>query len=205
MTEHNVTYMCPTLEGEEIFEGFDSNAPLNIQTKMERLEFSGEYKTLATLTLPYTMTGRLEFASIHSNPPGIRTIQPAVVMKKVGNSKLLWTGSAMENQSPYLTKKVVDRLVKSLIEKPSIEVDAPACVEVVQWENEKGVLLTIFNEQEHYPFIPVSELSVTVSKGIKKAVDLSSGEELNVERHNDGTSTIYLPKLALFQFIEAAE
>lgn len=202
MTEHNVTYMCPTKEGEEIFEGFDTNAPLNIQTRMERLEFSGDYETLATLTLPYTMTGTLEFASIHSNPPGIHTEQPTVVLKKYGDSKILWTGSPMENQSPYLTKKVVGSLVKLLVVKPSIKVDAPACVEVVQWEKEEGSLLTVFNEQENYPFIPVSDLSVTLLKEVKKAIDIGTGEELKVENHSDGTSTIFLPKLTVFQFID---
>lgn len=202
MTEHNVTYMSPTPEGEEIFEGFDTKAPLNIQARMEQLEFSGEYEKLATLTLPYTMTGRKEFASIHSNPPGISTVQPTVVLKKVGNSKVLWTGSPIENQSPYLSKRVVGRLVKLLIDKPSIRVDAPACVEVVEWDQGDSTLLTVFNEQEHYPFIPIGELSVTLPREVKKAVNIGTGEELKVEKHADGTSTIYLPKLDLFHFVK---
>lgn len=201
MTEHNVTYMSPTEVGEEIFEGFDINAPLNIQTRMEQLSFTGQYETLATLTLPYTMTGTKDFASIHSNPPGIRTEQPTVIIKNINGSKLLWTGSPMENQSPYLTKKVVGRLVKLLIEKPSIEVNAPACVEVVQWEKEDSTLLTVFNEQENYPFIPVSELTVTLPKEVECAINIGTGEKLKVEKNGDGTSTIYLPKLELFHFI----
>ncbi len=205
MTEHNVTYMSPTAAGEELFEGFDVNAPLNIQTRMEQLKFSGEYEILAKLILPYTMTGRKEFASIHSNPPGIRTEQPVVVLKKIGSSKILWTGSPMENQSPYLTKKVVGRLVKSLIDNPSIQVEAPACVEVVQWVKPDSTLLTIFNEQEQYPFIPVSELSVTLPKTIRKAVNIATGEELKVERKDHGWTTVYLPKLELFHLVECTE
>lgn len=202
-TQHNVTYMNPTEAGREIFEGFDDKAPLNIQDKMEQLEFCGEHEVLATLTLPYTMTGTHDFASIHSNPPGINTTQPTVVLKTVGKSKILWTGSPMENQSPYLTKKVVGRLVKMLIDHPSIDVDAPACVEVVQWDREKDTLLTVFNEQEHYPFIPIGETTVTLHKNIGKAVDLGSGEELKVENLTDGKSVIHLPSLKLFRFILA--
>lgn len=202
MTKHNVTYMSPTAEGEDIFVGFDELAPLNIQAHMEQLEFKGEYTVLATLALPYTMTGTKDFASIHSNPPGIFTEQPTVVLKDCGNSKLLWTGSPMENQSPYLTKRTVGRLVKLLIKKPSVQVEAPACVEVIQWKKKDGILLTVFNEQENYPFIPVNDIVITLPETVKNAVDVSAGKELTVTINADGSSSICLPKLELFCFVE---
>ena len=202
MTRHNVTYMSPTDDGEAIFEGFDSNAPLNIQTNMEQLEFSGEYQVLATLTLPYTMTGTGDFASIHSNPPGIHTQQPVVVVKNVNSSKILWVGSPIENQSPYLSKRVVGRLLKLLTGEISIKVDAPACVEVVQWKMEKGSLLTVFNEQEHYPFIPVGTVSVTLPGVVKRAVNVGSGKEFEIRYNEDGSSTVILQDLDVFLFVK---
>ncbi|MBQ7371731.1 MAG: alpha-L-fucosidase [Blautia sp.] len=202
LTEHNVTYMSPTKAGETVFDGFDASAPLNIQNRMELLEFSGEYETLATLTLPYTMTGKTEFASIHSNPPGIPTVQPVVVLKKTGASKLLWTGSPIENQSPYLSKKVVGHLVQLLISKPSIHVEAPACVEVIRWAQGDNELLTVFNEQEKYPFIPVAEAAVTLPREVRRAVNLANGEELPVEKREDGSSVIKLSGLDIFQFVK---
>lgn len=73
LTQHNVTYMNPAEKGKEFFEGFDCTSPLNVQTKREQSIFYDEYNLLATITLPYTMTGTGEFSSIHFNPPGVHT------------------------------------------------------------------------------------------------------------------------------------
>lgn len=94
-TAHNFTYMSPTEAGAELFAGFTKRTPLTID--MHQIEIEVEDDTdmtvLATLTLPYTMTDTYEFAAIHSNPPGIYTDRPCAILKKVGDSSIIWTAA----------------------------------------------------------------------------------------------------------------
>ncbi len=201
MTEHDVTYMNPQVGAGDIFEGFNEIAPLNVQSKMEQLEFEGEYTVLATITLPYTMTGTIEFASIHSNPPGIHTDQPAVVIKNVGKGKILWTAAPLEDSKPYMSKVVVGKLVNMLLEEKKLEIDAPACVEIVEWQKENKKYLGVLNEQESSPFIPVGDIVVKTSERIIKAVCIDTGEKLEIEE-KDNRWVLKIPKLSVFHLIE---
>ena len=201
MTEHNVTYMNPTVEGKEIFVGFDDIAPLNIQGRMEQLRFSGEHEVLATITLPYTMTETLDYSAIHSNPPGIRTSVPCVVRKKVGKGEILWTSAPIENAPPYMSRCVVGRMVKEMVEIPSLEIEAPGCVEVIEWVKEGESYLAVMNEQEHSPFIPVNDIFVTVPRKINRAVDVGTGIELQLEKTDNGTK-ISVSKLQVCNIIK---
>ena len=201
MTEHDVTYMSPEENAMDLFEGFSKEVPLNIQNPMERMKFEGEYTVLATRTLPYTMTGTSEFSSIHSNPPGVYTDDPAAIIKNVGKGKILWTAAPIEDSKPYMSKRVVGKLIQNLRGKKEIEVEAPACIEVLEWEKENEFYLGILNEQESSPFIPVNNIEIRLKKNIKKAVCLNSGEELELIYEDDNV-VIKIPQVQVFLLIE---
>jgi hypothetical protein len=201
MTKHAVTYMSPTEEGKEIFEGFTKTSPLNVQSPMEQVRFHGEHTVLATLTLPYTLTGTKDFSSIHSNPPGIFTDLPAAVIKSIGKGKILWTAAALENSRPYMSKQVVGRLVSSLVPEKKLTVHAPACVEVMAWKKGSKTYLGILNEQEHAPFIPISQLTIDLPFSCHKAICLDTGETLSLETTAE-TTTLSIPPLEVFHLIE---
>lgn len=200
MTLHNVTYMNPTEKGKEFFVGFDESSPLNIQAGMEQMSFTGDCEVLATMTLPYTITNTSDFSSIHSNPPGISTLKPVVVEKSVGAGKILWTAAAIENSKPYMSRQVVGRLIQHYSGKSEITVEAPACVEVVRWKNDK-MYLGVLNEQQSSPFIPVNDITITIPEKIQKAVCINTKEELELVHGEFGT-IIVLPQLNVFQLIE---
>lgn len=201
MTEHDVTYMSPEENAMDLFEGFSKEVPLNIQNPMERMKFEGEYTVLATRTLPYTMTGTSEFSSIHSNPPGVYTDDPAAIIKNVGKGKILWTAAPIEDSKPYMSKRVVGKLIQNLRGKKEIEVEAPACIEVLEWEKENEFYFGILNEQESSPFIPVNNIEIRLKKNIKKAVCLNSGEELELIYEDDNV-VIKIPQVQVFLLIE---
>ena len=201
MTKHNVTYMSPTKAGREIFVDFDGVAPLNIQGKMEQLEFSGEHEVLATMTLPYTMTATLEYSSIHSNPPGVYTSVPCVVRKKVGNGEILWTSAPIENETPYLSRCLVGKLMKDLVGVSSLEMESPGCVEVIEWVKDGKSYLAVMNEQDHSPFIPIHDIFITVPRRIDSAIDLGTSTKLQLEEVGNGTK-IAVPKLQVCNVIE---
>lgn len=201
MTEHDVTYMSPEDHAKDLFEGFSKEVPLNIQSSIERMKFEGDYTTLATITLPYTMTGTSEFSSIHSNPPGVSTDDPAAIIKKVGKGKILWTSAPIEDSKPYMSKKVVGKMVELLRGEKEIEVNAPACIEVLKWTKENKIYLGVLNEQEKSPFIPVSNVKIKLNENIKKAVCVSTGEEISVE-YEDGKTVLTIPEIQVFSLVE---
>ncbi len=201
MTEHDVTYMSPEDHAKDLFEGFSKEVPLNIQSSIERMKFEGDYTTLATITLPYTMTGTSEFSSIHSNPPGVSTDDPAAIIKKVGKGKILWTSAPIEDSKPYMSKKVVGKMVELLRGEKEIEVNAPACIEVLKWTKENKIYLGVLNEQEKSPFIPVSNVKIKLNENIKKAVCVSTGEEIPVE-YEDGKTVLTIPEIQVFSLVE---
>lgn len=203
MTRHTVTYMSPTQEGREFFTGFDAASPPNIQAGMEQLGFHGACQVLATITLPYTMTDTCEFASIHSNPPGISTARPAVVIKKVGDGKILWSAAAIENSRPYMSRQAAGNLLGYLNGKASVRVKAPACVEVVCWKNDR-TYLAVLNEQERAPFIPVNDIVITIPKVFRRAVCICTEEELQLKTGSFGTE-IVVRQLEVFRLIALYE
>ena len=205
-TEHDFTYMSPTEAGKELFEGFTSNTPLTIpmyQTEGELLaqDGDGSVTVLATKTLPYTMTNTYEFAAIHSNPPGIYTDKPAVVLRQIGESKLIWAAAPIEMSRPYLSKQVFKRIVEFLRKDVTLESNAPKFVEIVSWEKEGKQYLSVINQQEESPIAPMYDIWITVKAG-QKARLLPAGEELEVEKLEDGRLKLMVPKLEIFHMIE---
>lgn len=200
-TEHDVTYMNPTKAGQEFFEGFSAASPMNVQGRMEKVDMSGEYEMLATITLPYAMTGKREFSSIHSNPPGIHTQFPAAVRKHVGRGTVIWTAAPIEESRPFMSRRTVGRMLKSLAGQPAFASNAPSFVEIVGWKKDGQTYFAAINEQENSPVAPMYDITITLPYEIRGAELTEQGEELRVEIQ-DGTSVIYLPKLEIFQMIK---
>ena len=118
---------------------------------------------------------------------------------------ILWTGAMLEDQTPYMTKKAVGRLLRSLICTESYTVEAPSCVEVVSWRKDETDYFGVINEQENYPFIPVDNISITVKKKITRTIDLCSGDELYTEYDGKGNTRIRIPKLSVFLIIKTED
>ena len=100
-----------------------------------------------------------------------------------------------------MSKRVVGKLIQKLRGEKEIEVEAPACIEVLEWEKENEFYLGILNEQESSPFIPVNNIEIRLKKNIKKAVCLNSGEELELIYENDNVD-IKIPQVQVFLLIE---
>lgn len=203
VTEHNFTYMSPTGEGRNILEGFDALSPLTIPMSQVMVEVTSEegLTVLATRTLPYTLTNTEEFAAIHSNPPGIYTDAPCLVMKDTGKGKIIWSAAPIEMSKPYMSRQVFLRIIRALTNEPVFVSNAPKFVEVLFWEKEGKDYLAVVNEQEESPIAPMYDIHIDVKRTGKKAVLLPGGEELSSEMIDEETMRIYLPKLEIFHVI----
>lgn len=200
-TEHDVTYMSCTPAGQHLFPGFSHKNPMTVQDKQELIEVVGDAEVLATLTLPYTMTGKCEFASIHSNPPGVWTDSPAMILKKVGKGQILYVTAPIERSQPLMSRRAVGCIMRSLAGDLKFTSDAPNCVEVINWEKEGKTYFAVLNEQEQAPYHPMHEITVTVPYVVKGAHLLETNEALKVETEGN-RSKIFLPKLNVFLMFE---
>lgn len=204
-TAHNFTYMSPTEAGKEFFQGFNYLSPLTIdmhQTEIEVVDDT-DLTVLATQTLPYTMTGTHEFAAIHSNPPGIYTDKPCAILKKVGDSQIIWLAAPIEMSRPYISRLVYRRMLNYLIGEPSFTSNAPKFVEVLEWKKDGTDYFAVINEQEESPIAPMYDITIEVKKPDKKAYLLPEETELPTEVKGD-TLKIKIPKLDIFHMIKLA-
>ncbi len=202
-TEHNFTYMSPTEAGKEILEGFNALSPLTVpmpQIVAEVTDTEG-LTVLANRTLPYTSPLTTEFAAIHSNPPGIYTDEPCLVLKETKKGKIIWSAAPIEMSKPYMSRQVFLRIVQSLMKTPVFTSNAPKFVEVFFWEKEGKEYLALINEQEESPVAPMYDIYVDIKRTGKKAFLLPEGQELRSEMVDAETMRIYLPKLEIFHMV----
>ena len=203
-TEHEFTYMRPTEAGMDIFEGFGKLTPLTVPMAQVEVKITNPegVTVLATRTLPYTLTNTEDFAAIHSNPPGIYTDEPCMILKDTGKGKIIWSASPIEMSRPYMSRQVFKRIIQSLIKEPAFVSNAPKFVEVVNWEKDGSDYFAIINEQEESPVVPMHDIYIDVKKPDKKAVLLPDETELKTEVMNGDTLRIYLLKVEIFQMIK---
>jgi hypothetical protein len=202
VTQHNFTYMSPTPARASYFEGFSKHEPLTIPMQQQIVEVTGDCEVLATVTFPYTMTETDQFSAIHSNPPGVYTDMPAVILKKVGKGKILWAAAAsIEATQPYMSRNVVKRLLDTLTGSYSFSSNAPAFVEIIGWHKAGRTFFAAINQQEIAPIAPMYDIYIDVPYMMTEAKLLNTGEALVLERQN-GHTKIKLPKLEVFHIVE---
>lgn len=203
-TEHGFTYMSPTEAGKDILKGFDKLTPLTVpmaQTTAEIVDAEG-LTVLATRTLPYTLTDTEDFAAIHSNPPGIYTKEPCLVLKDTGKNKIIWSAAPIEMSRPYMSRQAFLRMIQMLVKEPAFVSNAPKFVEILAWEKDGRNYFAAINEQEESPVAPMYDIYIDVKAPDKKAYLLPTGEELASEVIGGDTLRIYLPKLEIFRILE---
>jgi len=203
-TEHEFTYMSPTKAGKDILQGFDKLTPLTVpmaQVKARIVDEQG-ITVLATRTLPYTLTDTQDFAAIHSNPPGIYTDEPCMILKDTGKGRMIWSAAPVEMSRPYMSRQVFLRMIQALVKEPALVSNAPKFVEVLAWEKDGKEYLAAINEQEESPIAPMYDIYIDVKDQGQKAYLLPGRAELRTELHDGGMLRIYLPKLEIFQMIE---
>lgn len=88
-TQEETVYIAPksNTDAAEAFGWFNEDYPLQIDGTAPIAEGIKEKCVLATLTLPYTSQDTVEFASMHSNPPGIKTKNPVIACADYGKGR----------------------------------------------------------------------------------------------------------------------
>ena len=199
-TVENNVYLAPTIDDGFMYFNkkyplpFDGTAPIVFATK--------DVEVLATLTLPYTKPDDINFASIHSNPPGIATDHPIIIKTKYGKGNVIWSGVPIEAVNMYEYNVIFNNLLASIMPDyaPSFKSNAPDSVEITLFKDDLGFRLNAINVLE-VPFSrigPDFTVSVKTGKEPKKVALLPSETAVPFE-FNDGYTTFTVKNFKIFE------
>lgn len=153
-------YVSPTAASESWFGDFDAKYPAFSTTYGFRVRPRDGAELLATTTLPWPQTNASRFASIHSDPPWQATDQAELVRNRFGQGTCIYAATPWE--SVDVLHDVFLNLLRQLCPEPTLEVVAPASVEVTLFHQPERsrYVLTLVNFQDRLPNIPIESLTV---------------------------------------------
>lgn len=161
-TEESSVYISPVDTYERLFGGFNTKYPLPFEGRAPVVTPGKNAEVIASLVLPYTKPSELQFAAIHSDPPGIPTTIPAITVNKYGKGNVIWSAVPIEGvdypEYGNILLSILDR-VRSL--DNSFMSDAPGYVEITAFQDDSSILvnLSVLNEEA----ATVSQMPFTVT------------------------------------------
>ena len=192
-TKEKVIYTAPEDTVSHCFDYFTKARPLHFETTAPIVSGITKETVLATLTMPYTHQNTTLFASIHSNPPGIRTEYPALAMTSYGKGTVLWSGLSIESEEFYDYRRIFVSLLKELLGlSPTVSSDAPKDVEITAFETETGVLLHTVLLCEDYSARKTEDFHVSVTCKSKPKKVLLLPKESTVPCEISGNTVSFL-------------
>lgn len=165
-TEHNATYLAPTDAGKPYFGDFDEKYPLPIEASLPIVEAPAA-DVLATVTLPFTKPMERRYASIHSNPPGIATVIPAVIRKRVGSGTVIWSAAPIECDERRSHRRILHAILGGVIGYDTLTVrsDAPRQVELVTFKRDGDMLISAIDLKCTDELLPIRDFTIEISCG----------------------------------------
>src|SRR5262249_9516544 len=150
------------VDGQPMFVEIDETYPAFHTGYGTRITPHDGTQVLATTTLPWPTDDPSRFASIHSNPPWIKTEQAEIVAHEFGNGRTIYSASVIENSE--IMEATLISLLKSLAGPPTCEVDAPPFVETTLFyqQNRGRFKLSLVNFPSELPGVPVHDIRVTL-------------------------------------------
>lgn len=162
-TKERYTYIAPADKFSNLFPEYSLKYPAGMDATQMKLRIHPGAETVGTLVLPYSDPADPDrFSSIHSNPNGIATDQPAVVLNQFGKGKVLYVAGELEGSDLYTD--ILGNLIRLLSNEFTFEAAAPPPVEISAFrqEDKKRLLINCVNFQEPGPNIPVEGITMKV-------------------------------------------
>jgi beta-galactosidase GanA len=172
-TREAFTYIAPAEGATELLAGYSSQWPVGLDQTQTMVHAREGAQVLGYTVLPYTdPADRRRFASIHSNPPGIATGYPAVVLNHYGQGQALYVTASLEGAEIH--REVFLSLLRHLVGPLTTEADAPKAVEMTTFHqpDKQRYLVSLVNFQRDLPNIPVQGVRVRVRLGDRRATHL---------------------------------
>ena len=200
-TKERFTYIAPEPGYESLMPDYSRKYPLGLDSNQVLVKARDGVTVLGKITLPYTDPAeRGIFSSVHSNPPGIPTEYPAIVIHAYGKGKVIYSTASLE--SVDYARGIFVNLLKMFQYPFSFEADAPGAVEVTLFDQpeQKRFMINLHNFQKDLPNIPVEGARVRVRLAGKtpgRLLRLPDGKELDYSI-KDGLVEFVAPRLETF-------
>ena len=186
-TDVKNVYSAPTEQGKVLFAPFSEKYPLSLSDKHPLVKMNNpDVSVLATLTLPYSHpTDKTKFASIHSNPPGIETDIPMIVVKNRGKGRVIWSAATIEGMEMDEYQHVVQKLLltKDNLMQLHLAGEKPRNVEITLFSDESGMCINAVNltDDSVSAAVPGFNIHVRTEKAPKKVALLPEETEIPFE------------------------
>jgi len=164
-TQEIVTYVAPSGAMDELFDGFSAALPITIGDTQLRVTAHPGAEVLATVTLPYTDPTETRYAAILTDPPGIPTDHPAIVLNRLGRGRVIYCAGVLESWQHDTQQAVFVNLVRYLAQRPFwVDLQAPKSVEATLFlqEDRGRFVLNVINYQRELPNIPIHDVTMRV-------------------------------------------
>jgi hypothetical protein len=193
MTRETRTYLAPVEKSPfaGIFGEFNRDFPMPFMWRLPLVRMSEE-GVVATVTLPYTARDEKRFASIHSDPPGIATQYPGLVIKKYGKGNVIWSAVPLELDNRIQYKRFVMNLLHLFIkpEELTVRADTSANIELVSFRANDGYFVSAVDlkcTEEMVKIRPI-KISVKTRKPAREVISLPDKKPVAFENRNGETS-----------------
>ena len=185
-TGKHTTYVTPRDSWSDLFGDFSTDYPITLRDSQLQVTVTGEAEVLATVTLPYTDPAGARYASILTDPPGIDTAYPAIVLNQYGQGKVLYAAGVLETWQHDSQRAVLVNLLRLLASRPFYhETGAPKSVEMTLFDqpDRQQYVLHVLNYQQELPNILIYDLPCRVwlaGRSLRRVVILP--DETPIER-----------------------
>ncbi len=189
-TKETKTYIRPTKAFEPLFGQFTEEYPMPFKYRLPIFEVEDVSSVQGYITLPYFDPAiDLPFSSIHSDPPGIKTDIPAILMKEYGKGKVIWCAGAIENDERPCTSEVFIGLVKYLAGEFRMDADIPKSVELITFKTSDGYHFNMIDLVNYAENVKKDYKITFQCEKVKKVLLAPNDEEIPFE-YKDGKLTV---------------
>ncbi len=202
-----ITYVAPKEKYRDLFAPFSADFPVTLYDSQVLVKADNNAEVLATVTFPYTDPKGTRYASILTDPPGVPSEHPSIVLNRFGKGVVLYTSGAIETWGHDSQREVTRRLLERIAPRPFyVQTDAPKSVEITLLRNEQNntYVLNLLDVQQELPNIAIHGINVTLwmNEDVpKKLVRLPGGESMAFET-KDSFMTFAVPVLKDYCMLE---
>lgn len=204
-TQEKRTYIAPLPEYETLFGGFNAAYPLPEEYRLPIVHLTSDEGVLARITLPRTVPGGRDFASIHSDPPMIPTDHPAVVVRRYGAGTVIWSAGPIEEDDRLAYRQIVMSLLRRFypVERQRVSAEGARQVEIVSFRDGDRIRISAVDLLYSDERLPAPSVRISVQTDNPDAhVRLLPGGERVESSYDDGRISFTLGGFDLFAMAE---
>ena len=202
LTKETRTYIAPTDKYQSVFGNFNADYPLPFDYKLPIMTTSETDNTAAYITLPYTARSDKKFASIHSDPPGIKTNHPALIIKSYGKGNVIWSAAPIETDNRIHYKRILMNLINLYLNEYSVTSTATKNVEIVSFKTDNGHLISAVDLLCNEELNAINPFTITV-KCDKPSSIVKLPDKTPVDfTYSDGKAVFGIDDLTMFGMYE---